>query len=121
MDTSFIQQLDRPYAGFPLWMWVTGGAVIFGVGYHFYKGKTKPNTDNTAQTTDTTGASNQFNYPKTLDQTSQTGSTNATVGDLPPQDYWPYNQLALPTYNGNLYNPINFVDNNGQVTQTLYG
>jgi hypothetical protein len=127
MDFSFIQQLDRPYAGFPLWMWVTGGAVIAGVGYHFYRAKAKATANANVNPSDLQSTSPEFNYPQTLDQTSQTGTTDATVANLPAQDYWPYNQLlpmsslALPSYPGNLYNPIMTTDSTGQQTQVLYG
>ncbi len=120
-----MQQLDYPYAGFPLWMWITGGAVVAGVGYHFYRAKKTKATSNTTAG-GTQDLSNQFNYPQTLDQASQTGSLDATVAQLPPQDYWPYNQLipmsglSLPSYPGALYNPMQ-MDSSGQRTQVLYG
>lgn len=62
--------------------------VVTGVGYHFYAAKKK-----NQQATNNP----QFNFPQTLDQTSQTGSIDAQVGNLPPQDYWPYNQLVPMT------------------------
>lgn len=83
--------LDQRYGGVPLIIWLVGGAMLIGVGFHYYRQKTSQ------QQQTQSGASPAAQNPVSIDPSSAyaQGITDQN-GNLLPQFTWPYNQLALP-------------------------
>lgn len=90
---------QRP--GLPTWVYIAAGGGLLAGGYIWWKNK--QNNANSAVATNSASA-------PTLESTGFMSGITDTSNNLPYEDTWPYNQLALP-YN---YNPSNaqMVSNN---------
>jgi hypothetical protein len=71
----------------PNTIWYIAGAGVLLVGYLWYR--SRQNSSSGASTDSTATA-------PTLDSTGYTSDITDTSNDLPYEDTWPYNQLALP-------------------------
>lgn len=77
----------------PRWVYIAGGAVVLVGGFLWYRNKQNANSTGASSTNSATAP--------TLESTGYTSGVTDTSNNLPYEDTWPYNQLALPyNYNG---------------------
>jgi hypothetical protein len=87
----------------PKWAYIAGGVGILGLAYLWWRNK-----QNSAASTATNTLATSSATAPTLDSTGYLSGVTDTSNNLPFEDTWPYNQLALPyNYNGSTSATVN--------------